>query len=296
MISALFIDDDKNDLFIVQNYLEKRGGIKVATATTAKDALKILRHYHFDAVICDYLMPEMDGLEFLKTIRSYDRTTPIIIYTGKGRQEVVIEALNHGADYYLEKEGIAEFRLAQLRYMLEVAVARRRASETDAIERSEAQALLLKMPVMLYTSKMRRKGIFEFVSEGCGPLTGYNSTDLSGELGIPYPWLIHDDDRPFVQQLIDKSLNEKIPFSVRYRIRTFIGEERWVYEHGFGLYSGNSELSEVVGIITESENNHMLPIENPEKTDNGIENKLMELSSHISLLKCLLNVFQIGVF
>ncbi|MFX0094838.1 MAG: PAS domain S-box protein, partial [Candidatus Hodarchaeota archaeon] len=55
--------------------------------------------------VSDYQMRELTGLDVLKKIREAGNTTPFIIFTGKGREEVVIEALNLGADYYLQKGG-----------------------------------------------------------------------------------------------------------------------------------------------------------------------------------------------
>ena len=59
----------------------------------------------YDAVILDYQMPETNGIDFLKLIRSRDDPIPFILFTGRGREEVVIEALNSGADFYLQKGG-----------------------------------------------------------------------------------------------------------------------------------------------------------------------------------------------
>jgi PAS domain S-box-containing protein len=56
-------------------------------------------------VISDYDMPDMDGIEFLKRVRSENPLIPFVIFTGKGREEVVIDALNNGADFYLQKGG-----------------------------------------------------------------------------------------------------------------------------------------------------------------------------------------------
>jgi len=50
-------------------------------------------------------MPETNGIDFLKLIRSRDDPIPFILFTGRGREEVVIEALNSGADFYLQKGG-----------------------------------------------------------------------------------------------------------------------------------------------------------------------------------------------
>jgi PAS domain S-box-containing protein len=65
--------------------------------------LDYLSESKVDLIISDYQMDELTGLEVLKKVRENSLDIPFIIFTGKGREEVVIDALNLGADYYLQK-------------------------------------------------------------------------------------------------------------------------------------------------------------------------------------------------
>ncbi|MFW6041006.1 MAG: PAS domain S-box protein [Thermoplasmatota archaeon] len=106
-MDVLFVDDESALLEQAKIFLERNlDKVKIKTFTSVKDALKSLKNKHFDAIIADYQMPEMNGLEFLDYIRSelnYD--IPYIIFTGKGREEVAMEALNLGANRYIQKGG-----------------------------------------------------------------------------------------------------------------------------------------------------------------------------------------------
>jgi DNA-binding response OmpR family regulator len=73
------------------------------TAQSAKEGLKTLQSKTFDAIIVDYAMPEISGIDFLKTLRSKGDRTPVIIFTAVGRDNVAIEALNYGANFFLHK-------------------------------------------------------------------------------------------------------------------------------------------------------------------------------------------------
>ena len=84
-------------------FLEKGRGIRVTTDNSGEQALELLGNHKFDAIISDYAMPGMNGIEFMKRVKAMGDDTPFIIFTGKGRQDVVIDALNFGADLYLEK-------------------------------------------------------------------------------------------------------------------------------------------------------------------------------------------------
>jgi PAS domain S-box-containing protein len=83
----------------------------------------------FDAVIADYQMPIMNGLEFLRSVRSQGNPIPFILFTGKGREEVVIEAMNSGADFYIQKGGDPKSQFTELDHKIRQAVRRQRAEQ-----------------------------------------------------------------------------------------------------------------------------------------------------------------------
>ncbi len=129
MIRALCIDDDPALLEISKTFLERDGEIAVEPSTSAMDAMVMLETKHFDVIVCDYQMPKIDGIQFLKSIRIQGRTTPFILFTGKGREDVVIDALNNGADFYLQKGGDPKTQFMELANII-----KRSASQQKAIE------------------------------------------------------------------------------------------------------------------------------------------------------------------
>ena len=127
MISVLYVDDEPELLEIGKLFLEKKCAIRVDTALSALDALKALEQHHYDAIISDYQMPGINGIEFLKKTRKKYGDIPFILFTGKGREEVVIEAINFGADFYIQKGGAPDSQFAELAHKVRQAVKRRRA-------------------------------------------------------------------------------------------------------------------------------------------------------------------------
>lgn len=126
MISVLLVDDEPVILDIARAFLERHGEFNVTTIQSAKEALTNLGEKTFDAVVSDYEMPEMNGLEFLRTIREQGNLIPFIIFTGRGREDVVIEALNIGADYYIQKGGDPRAQFTELAYKIREAVRKRK--------------------------------------------------------------------------------------------------------------------------------------------------------------------------
>ncbi len=122
MISVLYVDDEPALLDIGKAFLEKSGSITVETSSSVADAKVRLAQCTYDAIVSDYQMPATDGIEFLKYIRVRHGDLPFILFTGRGREEVVIEALNFGADFYLQKGGSPAPQFAELEHKIRQAV------------------------------------------------------------------------------------------------------------------------------------------------------------------------------
>ncbi|TAJ45624.1 PAS domain S-box protein [Methanofollis fontis] len=146
MISVLYVDDEPSLLEICTLFLERGGDISVDTALSAGDAIERMASHHYDAVISDYQMPGMDGIEFLRTVRESGDGIPFIIFTGKGREEVVIEALNCGADFYLQKGGDPKSQFAELKSKILHSTARKRAEEAQRESEERLRTLIGAMP------------------------------------------------------------------------------------------------------------------------------------------------------
>ena len=130
MLSILYVDDEPGYRQLVKIYLEEEGGFKVDTAGSAKSALTKLEHNGYDAVVSDYQMPEMDGITFLKKLRSQSNFIPFIVFSGNQREEVSRETLEQGADCYVPKSGAHGFGYTELIHQIRRAVQRRQVKGT----------------------------------------------------------------------------------------------------------------------------------------------------------------------
>jgi len=137
LIRVLYVDDEQGLLEIAKSFLELSGDMVVDTAISPKEAVDVLEASSYDAIVSDYQMPEMDGIEFLSLLRSQGEKIPFILFTGKGREEVVIKALNCGADFYLQKGGEPTSLFKELEHVVRDAVKHRESEE--ALKSSEAK-------------------------------------------------------------------------------------------------------------------------------------------------------------
>ena len=137
MIRALYVDDEEALLDLAKVFLEQSNDILVRTTSNAQAGLDIVLEGKIDVVVSDYMMPDMDGLAFLRALREAGNDIPFILFTGRGREEVVIQALNEGADSYLQKGGQPRPQFAELAHRIIRAVERRQA--VLALQQSEGR-------------------------------------------------------------------------------------------------------------------------------------------------------------
>ena len=85
MYHILYIDDEDLLLEIGRIFLEKTGDFIVDTRNSAIDATSAISRSHYDAIVSDYEMPGVNGIDLLKEVRTHIGDIPFILFTGKGR-------------------------------------------------------------------------------------------------------------------------------------------------------------------------------------------------------------------
>lgn len=134
-IEVLLIDDEEKFLNLAREYFEGESRIQLTTELSAVKGLELIEQGDFDAIVADYKMPEMDGLDLLKTLRSEGNSIPFIVLTGKGEEEVAMEALNKGADRYHIKRQDTERQFKEItRSIVEEFVSKRSEKELKTLQ------------------------------------------------------------------------------------------------------------------------------------------------------------------
>jgi PAS domain S-box-containing protein len=201
-VHILYIDDEDALLELGKLYLEEEWGFSVDCEVSGKVALDRITSTHYHAIIADYQMPVMNGIELLKAVRQRFGNIPFILFTGRGREEVVIEAINNGADFYLQKGGNPTAQFAELAHKVRQAVLRRK-SENEII------SIFRAVPVGIAVVADR---VLVRVNAHLSTITGYPREELEGR-NTRFLYL-NDEDYAAVGRMREQAYRQGIPDSL----------------------------------------------------------------------------------
>jgi PAS domain S-box-containing protein len=210
MLSLLYVDDEPGLLEIGRLFLEGSGDFAVTTALSASEGLRQLDTHTFDAVVSDYQMPEMNGIDFLKAVRKSFGTIPFILFTGRGREEVVIEAINNGADFYLQKGGDPKSQFAELAHKIRQAVSRRQAEYALQDSERRLSDLINFLPDATFAIDTDGKVIAW--NRAIEEMTGIGASAMLGKGEYEYALPFYGERRPILVDLIFEPDEKITPF------------------------------------------------------------------------------------
>jgi PAS domain S-box-containing protein len=262
-IQILVVDDEAELCALTKEFLERSGNLNVDTARSVKEAVLALSEKRYDAIVSDYQMPVEDGIHFLKSLRSAGDRTPFILFTGRGREEVVIEALNNGADSYLQKGGEPRSQYAELGHRIGMLVQRHQAeaalleSETEfrtLFENNPDAVILLDLDGKIMNcnragSLFAQKDRQEMIGKTFSDLDMFSAEDLAH----------------FQKELVGRAKGEAGSFTVSRFLRKD-GSVMWVEGRSAVVMKGGkpSAFQIIARDITESKNaeDEMIDVQN----------------------------------
>lgn len=121
--TILIIDDSPVELKEIQSFLEPaRLFDKYLKAHDGMEGFKMLVNEHVDLIICDLVMPHMDGMKFLEMVATQEglKDIPVIMLTAKEDKSSKVKGLNHGASDYVTKPFYAEELIARVNIQLKL--------------------------------------------------------------------------------------------------------------------------------------------------------------------------------
>ncbi|MFP4197631.1 MAG: PAS domain S-box protein [Methanomassiliicoccales archaeon] len=203
MPTLLIVDDEPEVLELTTRYLEDTEGFEILTAGSAKEALEVLEGDRVDVVVSDYQMPGMDGIDLLKEVRRRHEPLPFVLFTGRGREEVAIQALNEGANFYLQKGGEPRAQFAELASVVRQLDSGRRAEE--ALEHNARRFRSLIENISDLVCLFDREGRMKYLSPSMNKVLGH---DPDGLIGVPIEDMIHPEDLDSFHDSLERILKD----------------------------------------------------------------------------------------
>ncbi len=143
-ISVLLVDDDEIDRLALKRALARAelGDVDIVEADKASVAFDAIASRSFDCAFFDYRLPDDDGVQLLRRVRAAGARTPVVLLTGFGDEQIVLDAMKAGANDYLAKSAVSPERIGQaVRAALRLRAAERHAEIAHEAQRRNAEQL-----------------------------------------------------------------------------------------------------------------------------------------------------------
>ncbi|MFW9793661.1 MAG: PAS domain-containing protein, partial [Candidatus Thorarchaeota archaeon] len=268
-VRILMVDDDPVHLQLSEQFLNRQSPeYEVVSAETPEEAMNLLLEQPFDAAVCDIDMGDGQptGLDILEQVRSSGLDVPVIIFTGKSREEIAIQALNLGADYYIRKSSTKiEGLYAELSYYILSAVEKRRTER--ALAESE-QRLRISEAKLAEAQRIARMGHWDWDivadtidwSDEIYRIFGLKPQEFSATYEA-FLSSVHEDDRDRVREAVDEAIKENKPYRIDHRVVHPDGKIVFVHEQGEVTFDDEGNAIRMMGTVQEiTERSHHIPV------------------------------------
>ena len=187
MISVLFVDDSGELLTRIRSSLEKSGEIRIDTAHSVKQAIEKLKGRTYDAVLAFDQAPEvsgiefvseMDGIEFVRYLRSTGNSTPVILLSQKGNGRITLEDVSIAARIAVPKSGDLRPQLAEIITLIKQSVLRKKGEREIKAQNDQLAAILSATPLGIFQT---RNSLLTWVNTRFPAQLGYEEPQLVGK-------------------------------------------------------------------------------------------------------------------
>lgn len=190
-MQVIIIDDNMLDLTVMKSLVEKIEGSKPLCFTSSLEAVKWCEGNDPDLVLVDYMMPQLDGLEFIQRFRSIPgrADVPVVMVTVASERDVCYQALQFGANDFLNKPVDSVELQAKLKNMLALRTASKQlADRVRKLEEAMQRIRKLEgiLPICFNCKKINKEGADARVQESWMPLDEYimEKTDAEFSHGL----------------------------------------------------------------------------------------------------------------
>ncbi|MFY4812894.1 PAS domain S-box protein [Haloarcula sp. AONF1] len=252
-VRLLHVDDEPDLAETAAAFLERENDrLQVETASSAEDALERLEASTFDCIVSDYDMPGRDGIEFLEAVREEYPDLPLILFTGKGSEEVASDAISAGVTDYLQKEGGTD-QYTLLANRVQNAVEARQSATEAKRRRHRLEQILKTVPSCVV--QLDRDGQFVFANQRAVDVLGLSQSAVKDRAYNDPEWEIRDLDGnpiPDAELPFRQVLESGQPLSdARHTIHWPDGTEKVLSVNGVPLFDDDGAVESVVCTLTD---------------------------------------------
>ena len=253
MLNLLIIDDDDVDRMALRRMLKQAEIMaNVREVGSKAEGLAALQTESFDCVFLDYQLPDGDGLTLLHELEVAGIEASVVMMTGQGSEELVVEMLHAGAQDYLPKGNITVQTLARVvRNVIRVdqAEAAGKAAQMRLAETSShLQYLLDNSPAISYSAVPTGDFKITFVSENLSQILGYEPRTMLDDINFWFEH-IHPDDRMGLMMRLPQLLATGGQQSHDYRFRHCDGHYLWMHDRLRMIYDESGKPLELLGSL-----------------------------------------------
>ena len=244
-ISILHVDDDPSFAELAATFLEdEHARFDVHTAGSVGDARERLDAGAVDCIVCDYELPDGNGLQFLRSVRGDRPDLPFILYTGKGSEEVASEAISAGVTDYLQKQtGTSQYTVLANRIVN--AVDQYRAEQVAEATERKLHQLAEKSDDVLFMFDAEWEEIL-FINSAYEDVLGGSIGELEDD-SRAFLEYVHPGDRPTVERTMER-VAAGTPEEVEFRIVAGSGDERLVRAESKPI-ADDGTVTRIVGVV-----------------------------------------------
>lgn len=256
-LRLLLVEDDELDRRAVRRCLQQCGIPVIAEdATSAEETLQRMASNGYDCVLLDYYIPGVRGLALFQKIREVAANMPVVIFTGRGDEDIAVELMKAGAADYLPKASLTAERLASsLRHIIELsgaAEARRRAEEELRAQEARFRTLVNAIPQLAWMAD--RTGARYWFNDRWYDYTGTSFEEVQG-----WGWrkAHHPDHLQRVVESMRRSFEAGTDWEETYPLRGKDGTYRWFLSRALPIRGEDGSIINWLGTntdITEQKN------------------------------------------
>jgi PAS domain S-box-containing protein len=224
----LHIDDDEEDFILVRAMLSQAQSVRISLdwASSLTAGREKLLANTYDAVLVDYDLGVVTGIELIREMVARDYAAPLILYTGRGSYEVDVEAMQAGATMYLSKSESTPLLLERIiRYAIE-----RKQAELAQVEIQDRFRAVLEYSMDVAYRRNLLIDCYDYISPVVERVLGFTPIEMDQMSITEVLERIHPDDRAGVEAAMQ--LSECAGSAqLEYRFLRKDGQYRWMADY-----------------------------------------------------------------